>query len=203
MAFKGSLVVIAGCMFAGKSEELIRLVKRAAIARQRTLVFKPSLDDRYDREEVVSHDGVGVKAIPIDPHQPQAILERVDSLTQPVQVVALDEGQFFSPAILDVVQDLVGRGVRVIVAGLDTDFAGRPFGPMPQLMALADEVMKLKAICVRCGQPAFHTQRLIDGRPAPLDSPLILIGGSETYEARCRDCWEMGSPEQRPQPSQA
>lgn len=201
MANAGSLEVIAGSMFAGKSEELIRLVKRAQIARQRVLVFKPSIDGRYDQSRVVSHDGSGIHALTVAPDRPQDMLAAVAAQEVPVQVVAIDEAQFFTPDIVDVVQELIGRGVRVIAAGLDTDFAGRPFGSMPQLLALADEVMKLKAVCMRCGQPARHTQRLIHGRPAPLDSPLILIGGADAYEARCRKCWRLGGQEKGPRPT--
>jgi len=191
----GSLHVICGSMFAGKSEELIRLIRRAKIARLRVAVFKPNIDSRYGREEVVSHNGVGMEAVSIDPQMPQGILACLErdeaSGDGPAQVVAVDEAQFFHSALIDVVQELLGSGRRVLVAGLDTDFAGRPFGPMPWLLALADEVTKLNAICVKCGRPAFHTQRLIDGRPAGRKSPLILIGGSESYEARCRHCWEL------------
>jgi len=197
MARPGSLEVIAGSMFAGKSEEVIRLIKRAQIARQRVLVFKPTIDGRYDHARVMSHNGVGIQALTVAPDRPRDILARVAAEEAPVHVVAIDEAQFFALDIVEVVQDLVRRGLRVIVAGLDTDFAGRPFGAMPQLLSLADEVMKLKAVCMRCGQPARHTQRLINGQPAPLDSPLILIGGSEAYEARCRKCWQTAGGHKR------
>ncbi len=185
----GSLEVLCGSMFAGKSEELIRRAKRAMIAKQRVLVVKPSIDIRYSQQQIVSHDGTGIQAIPIDPDKPQDILILAEQ--RGVNVVAIDEVQFFSSEILDIIQTLIKRNNRVIAAGLDLDFAGRPFNNVPTLLALADEVVKLKAICVVCGKPAYHTQRLIDGKPASRTSPLILIGGTEAYEARCRDCYEL------------
>ncbi|HEY8393993.1 MAG TPA: thymidine kinase [Thermaerobacter sp.] len=186
----GYLEVIAGGMFSGKTEELIRRVKRAAIARKRVLLFKPDIDRRYRHDAVASHDGRDLRAICVPAGRPEEIAARVRS-DRP-DVVGIDEAQFFAEGIVPVVQELVDRGVRVIVSGLDMDFARRPFGSMPVLMALADEVVKLKAICVVCGEPATFTQRLIDGRPAAADDPVILIGGRESYEPRCRRHHEVG-----------
>ena len=169
-------------MFSGKSEELIRRVRRAEIARQRVAVFKPLLDDRYDRRQVASHDGARVEAVPVR--------ESADILAQlpdGVTVAAIDEAQFLDAGIVDVAQALAGRGVRVIVAGLDMDFRGEPFGAMPRVMALAETVDKLQAICMVCGAPASRTQRLVNGRPAAYTDPIILIGAQEAYEARCRE----------------
>ncbi|WP_448590377.1 thymidine kinase [Thermoflexus hugenholtzii] len=179
----GWVEVISGCMFSGKTEELIRRLRRAQIARQQVQVFKPLIDTRYGLERVRSHNGLDIEAIPV-PHA-RAIL---DHLQPGTTVVGIDEAQFFDWEIADVVQALAEQGIRVIVAGLDMDFRGEPFGPMPLLMAQADQVDKLHAICVVCGAPATRTQRLINGRPARYDDPVILVGGSETYEARCRRC---------------
>lgn len=179
----GSLEVIAGCMSSGKSEELIRRLKRATIAKQKVLVFKPQIDVRGEQSAIASRDGRMFEAIPIN--------EPLDVFThwqEECRVVAFDEAQFFTEQIMQVVRQLLDRGVRVLIAGLDTDFRGEPFGAMPQLMALADSVTKLNAVCVCCAQPAIRTQRLIDGQPAPYDSPRIVVGGDEMYEARCRKC---------------
>ena len=177
----GRIEVVCGSMFCGKTEELIRRVRRAKIARQKVQVFKPALDTRYAVEKVTSHDGLGVEAVPVD--SSQAILNLIEPDTT---IVAIDEVQFFGPDVLQVCQTLAERGLRVIAAGLDLDFRGEPFGPMPLLLAEAEQVDKLQAICVVCGAPASRTQRLIDGRPASYDDPIILVGGSESYEARCR-----------------
>lgn len=185
----GHLEVICGSMFSGKSEELIRRIRRVVIARKRVAVFKPSIDKRYGASTVNSHDGSSIEAHMVDVDDPETI--RSTAIAEGVDVVAVDEAQFFESSLVEVVKDLVAMGLRVIVAGLDLDFAGRPFGPMPYLLAFADEVTKLKAICVKCGEPAFHTQRLIDGRPACVNDPLIVIGGKESYEARCRNCYEL------------
>jgi len=185
------LEVIAGSMFSGKSEELIRRVKRAAIAKQKVLVFKPALDHRYGVEKVAAHNGLSIDCIPVE--RPEEILEHVDEATE---VVAIDEVQFFPPSIVRVCQRLVQAGKRVIAAGLDQDFRGEPFGAMPVLLALAEQVTKLNAICVVCGRSASRTQRLIDGKPAHYDDPIILIGATENYEARCNRCREVpGRPE--------
>jgi len=185
----GWIEVICGSMFSGKTEELIRRVKRAVIARQRVQVFKPLLDDRYATERVSSHDGLQWDAIAV--HSAAEILELVRDNTD---VVAIDEAQFFDWAVVEVCEQLAQKGKRVIVAGLDMDFRGEPFGPMPVLMAQAEMVDKLQAICAVCGAPASRTQRLINGVPANYDDPQILVGASEVYQARCRRCHEVPSP---------
>jgi len=183
---RGSIEVICGSMFSGKTEELIRRVRRAQIARQRVQVFKHALDDRYAVQSVTSHDGARLEAEPVA--SSAEILQRVESSTE---VVAVDEAQFLDDGIAPVASALAGRGIRVILAGLDTDFRGEPFGPMPALLALAEEVTKLQAICMVCGAPASRTQRLINGQPAHYTDPVILIGARETYEARCRRCHQV------------
>lgn len=180
------LEVIVGSMFSGKSEELIRRVKRARIARLKVQVFKPRLDDRYGTERVASHDGGAVEAQPVN-----GAAELLSLVEPDTQVVAIDEVQFFSRSIVAACEQLVASGRRVICAGLDMDFRGEPFGPVPELMARAEEVVKLAAICVRCGRPASRTQRLIGGQPARYTDPVILIGAQEVYEARCRWCHEV------------
>jgi thymidine kinase len=177
----GWIELICGSMFSGKTEELIRRVKRAQIARLKVQVFKPQLDNRYTVEKIRSHDGLHADAIPVT--QAGDILAQVEPDTD---VVAIDEVQFFDWQIAPVCNSLADQGKRVIVAGLDMDFRGEPFGPMPLLMAEAEMVDKLSAICVVCGAPASRTQRLINGRPASYDDPVILVGASEVYEARCR-----------------
>ena len=182
----GWIEVICGSMFSGKTEELIRRLKRAEIARQRVQVFKPALDSRYKSDKVSSHSGSYFDAIVVN--NAQEIAERV---AEDVDVVAIDEVQFFDWAIAELCERLAQEGRRVIVAGLDVDFRGEPFGPMPLLMAQAENVAKLQAICMVCGSPASRTQRLIDGRPAHFDEPVILVGASEVYEARCRQHHEV------------
>ncbi|NPA90030.1 MAG: thymidine kinase [Chloroflexi bacterium] len=182
----GWIEVICGSMFSGKTEELIRRVRRAQIARQKVQVFKPSLDIRYTQDAVSSHNGMVFKAEVVT--SAEELLARVHPDTN---VVAIDEVQFFGWDIVDVVDALADRGVRVICAGLDLDFRGEPFGPMPLLMARAEQVDKLHAICVRCGNEASRTQRLINGRPAHYDDPVILVGAQEFYEPRCRACHEV------------
>lgn len=179
----GWIELICGGMFSGKSEELIRRVKRAQIARQKVQVFKPALDYRYSVERVSSHNGLQVEAVPIA--HAREILPLTDADTD---VVAIDEVQFFDWEIAVVCNALADHGKRVILAGLDTDFRAEPFGPMPLLMAQAEQVDKLSAICVVCGGPASRTQRLIDGHPARFDDPVIKVGANEMYEARCRHC---------------
>jgi thymidine kinase len=180
----GWIEVISGVMFAGKSEELIRRVRRAIIARRRVQVFKSHLDSRYTGlYSVSSHDGTELDASPVDSAAEIFRLVRSDT-----QLVAIDEAQFLDPDIVTVATLLAGRGMRVILAGTDTDFRGEPFGAMPSLMAIAEVVDKLHAICVLCGGPASRNQRLIGGRPAPYNSPQIMVGGTESYEARCRMC---------------
>lgn len=182
----GWIELICGSMFSGKTEELIRRVKRAQIARQKVQVFKPALDERYTREMVSSHDGVYLEAVVV--REATEILSLIES---DVNVVAVDEVQFFDWTIADVCNALADRGIRVIAAGLDMDFRGEPFGPVPLLMAQAEVVDKLEAICVVCGASASRTQRLIDGQPASYDDPVILVGASEVYEARCRRCHQV------------
>lgn len=180
----GWVEVICGVMFSGKSEELIRRVRRAIIARKRIQVFKSHLDERYAGiYRISSHDGRTVEAVPVDTSE--QILRDVAADTQ---VVAIDEAQFLDPGVVEVVTVLANRGKRVIVAGTDSDFRGEPFGAMPQLLAVAEMVDKLHAICVVCGNPASRNQRLIEGRPARYDSPTIMVGSAESYEARCRAC---------------
>ncbi|MGB9586204.1 MAG: thymidine kinase [Anaerolineales bacterium] len=177
----GSVEVITGSMFCGKTDELIRRLRRAAIARQKVQVFKPAIDNRYAVEKVTSHAGTEFEAKPIEnAHQ---ILE---NLEKDVTVVAIDEAQFFDDEIISIVQQLADKGMRVIVAGLDTDFRGEPFGPMPVLMAQAERVDKLQAICMVCGEPATRTQRLVNGQPAHYNDPVVIVGAAEMYEARCR-----------------
>lgn len=180
----GWIEVIAGVMFSGKSEELIRRVRRALIARKRVQVFKSHLDARYAGVySVSSHDGRTIEARPVDSSQQLAQL--VDPAAQ---VIAIDEAQFLDDGVVRLANHLASRGRRVILAGTDTDFRGEPFGPMPQLMCVAELVDKLHAICVLCGGPASRNQRLIDGAPAPYESAVIMVGGTESYEARCRAC---------------
>ncbi|HQV69906.1 MAG TPA: thymidine kinase [Thermoflexales bacterium] len=179
----GWIEIVCGCMFSGKSEELIRRVKRAEIARQKVQVFKPVIDTRYGLGQVSSHSGAHVNALPA-----LNAKEVVEQLDPGADVIGIDEVQFFDAAIVQLIEDLAEQGKRVICAGLDMDFRGEPFGPMPDLMVRAEEVTKLSAICVRCGAPATRTQRLINGQPAAYDDPIILVGASEAYEARCREC---------------
>jgi thymidine kinase len=180
----GWIEVITGVMFSGKSEELIRRVRRATIARQRVQVFKSYLDDRYGGLSSIStHDGGAVEAIPITLAADVLRLLRADTT-----VVAIDEVQFLDDGVVEVANVLANRGLRVILGGTETDFRGEPFRAMPDLMAIAEVVDKLQAICVVCGGPACRNQRLVDGEPALDDSPTIMVGGRETYEARCRHC---------------
>jgi thymidine kinase len=180
---RGHIELICGSMFSGKTEELIRRLRRAVIARQQVQVFKPALDNRYHGEKVTSHNGLNFEA------QPVSYAEEVrERLAPETTVVAIDEVQFFDDDVVALCESLADQGLRVICAGLDTDFRGAPFGPMPALMARAEHVDKLHAICVVCGREASRTQRLIDGRPAAYDDPIVLVGAAEVYEARCRQC---------------
>lgn len=197
MPTKGSLSVICGPMFSGKSRELIRLVHIAEIAGQRTAIFKPSIDTRYSHKDISSHDGIRRQAhCIVTAREILSILGQHGPLPE---VVAIDEGQFFDRGLPDVCLWLVDRGRRVVVAGLDRNFRGEPFGSMPDLLACADEVLKLRAVCMRCKDPrvtAVLPQRLIDGEPAPYDSPEVMVGGAEYYEARCLNCHEVpGKPD--------
>ncbi len=182
----GGIEVVCGSMFSGKTEELIRRVKRAQIARKRVQVFKPAIDTRYSTEHVSSHDGVRAHAVVVT-----TAAEIADKLDEATEVVAIDEVQFLDAAVVDLCETLASRGKRVIVAGLDQDFRGESLGPMPELLARAEHVDKLQAICVVCGAPASRTQRLINGRPASYHDPIILVGATEAYEARCRACHEV------------
>ncbi len=175
----GWIEVIVGPMFSGKSEELIRRLRRAEIARQRVQIFKPAIDQRYAVAEIVSHSGLGIGSHPVA--DTEEVLARVDPRTE---VVGIDEAQFLGEPLLETCAKLANLGKRVIVAGLDTDFLGRPFEPMPRLLAIAEEITKLLAICVRCGNPAVHTQRLV------ASEDLIVVGAAGMYEARCRRCFE-------------
>jgi thymidine kinase len=177
----GSLEVITGSMFCGKTEELIRRLRRAAIAQQQVQVFKPTIDNRYAEEKVISHAGHDFNAQPI-----QRSSEIFENLEQDTTVVAIDEVQFFDDGVIDVITKLANRGIRVIAAGLDTDFRAEPFGTIPALMAIAERVNKLHAICMICGEPASRTQRLVNGAPAHYDDPIVIVGAAELYEARCR-----------------
>ena len=180
----GWIEVISGVMFSGKSEELMRRVRRATLARKKTQVFKSHLDERYGGiNEVGSHDGSRVQAEPIS-----TSLDLAERVRPDTEVVAIDEVQFLDAAVVDVVNGLADRGVRVIIAGTDMDFRGQPFGPIPLLLAVAERIDKLHAICVHCGQLATRNQRLINGEPAPAEGPTIQVGGLESYEARCRKC---------------
>jgi thymidine kinase len=176
-------------MFSGKTEELIRRLRRAVIARQRVQVYKPLIDTRYHEQQVTSHNGLGFEAKPVD-----SAKEILSDLGPDTTVVAIDEVQFFDPDIIEVCDTLAEQGRRVICAGLDTDFRGEPFGPIPDLMARAEMVDKLHAICVVCGEDASRTQRLINGRPARANDPVVLVGAAEVYEARCRQCHEVLEP---------
>ncbi len=182
----GWLEVICGPMFSGKSEEMIRRLRRAEIAGQRVVIFKPRIDDRYDATDVVSHAGARMRAIAV------AGVPELAARAEEHDVVGIDEVQFFEPSIVATSLALADRGVRVILSGLDQDFRRLPFGVMPDLLAHAEFVDKLQAVCHRCGGTATTTQRLVDGRPAPYSGDTVLVGAAEQYEARCRDCHEAG-----------
>ena len=177
----GSIEVICGSMFSGKTDELIRRLIRATIAKQKVQVFKPAIDIRYAVEKVASHTGSTFDAIPVE--KAAEIRTKLDNDTT---VVGIDEAQFFDAEVVAVAKELAARGIRVLVAGLDTDFRGEPFGSMPVLMSEAEDVLKLHAICMTCGDDASRTQRLVNGKPARYDDPVVIVGASELYEARCR-----------------
>ena len=179
----GFIEVICGSMFSGKTEELVRRLKRAQIARQKVQVFKPALDNRYSSDHVQSHDANRILSRPVD--KARDILRHVEDNTR---VVGIDEAQFFDDSVVEIAQKLAFRGIRVIVAGLDMDFRGLPFGPMPRLLAVAEQVTKLSAVCVVCGNPASRSQRI--AAPAGSESSRILVGAKDLYEARCRFCHE-------------
>ncbi len=194
----GWIEVICGPMFSGKSEELIRRLRRAMIARKRVQVFKPILDDRYSLEEIVSHGDQRMRSEVV-----QNASEIIPHLDWRTQVVGVDEANFMGDELVEVANQLADSGKQVIIAGLDTDFMGRPFSPIPQLLELAESITKTLAICMRCGNPAKHTQRLVESED------LIVVGAAGTYEARCRRCFEPGAPKQevlefaRPAPRKA
>ena len=177
----GSIEVVCGSMFSGKTDELIRRLIRATIAKQKVQVFKPAIDIRYAVEKVTSHAGSNFDAIPIE-----NAVEIRDKLDEDTTVVGIDEAQFFDPEIIPLAEELAARGIRVIAAGLDMDFRGEPFGPIPVLMSMAESVDKLHAICMVCGDDASRTQRLVNGNPAKYNDPVVIVGASEMYEARCR-----------------
>jgi thymidine kinase len=183
----GRIEVITGSMFSGKTEELLRRVRRADIAGQDIAVFTPAVDDRYGETVVGSHAGREWEATVVDDQQPRDIRAHLDGEA----VVAIDEANFFSPGLVPLVTALADEGRRVLVSGLDTTYRGEPFEPMPQLLAHADFVDKLRAICVECSEPATMTQRLVDGEPAHVDDPTVVVGGDDAYEARCRACHEL------------
>jgi thymidine kinase len=181
----GSIEVICGSMFSGKTEELIRRMKRAQFAKQKVEIYKPCIDVRYSEDEVVSHDSHSIPSTPID--SPASML----LLSSDVEVVGIDEAQFFDDTLVDVVQTLANRGIRVIIAGLDTDFMGKPFGPMPALMAVAEDIQKVHAICVKCGSPANHSHRLSKS------SELVVLGETDIYEPLCRHCYNAAIEEEK------
>ena len=173
-------------MFAGKSEELIRLARRALYAKRKVQVFKPKIDDRYDQTMVVTHMGVRHEAVAVD-----NVADLRAKLDPKAEMVLVEEAQFFDDSIVEIAVELADHGVEVVLAGLDQDFRRKPFGPMPALLAIADDVVKLRAICMKCGAPASHTYRSVDGKPARDDDPIVLIGATESYEARCRNCYRL------------
>ena len=180
---EGWIEVICGSMFSGKSEELIRRVHRVQIAKKKIQIFKPTIDNRYAVQHIYSHNGTKVDAINITKSK-----EILDSVESDTEVIAIDEAQFYDEDIVLVCQKLADQGKRVIIAGLDQDFRGEPFGPIPKLLAIAEYIDKLQAICMVCGNTASRTQRLVNGQPAKYSDPTILIGAKESYEARCRKC---------------
>ena len=177
----GWIETITGSMCSGKSEELIRRLRRGIYAKQKVVVFKPAIDDRYHKEKVVSHNGNEIEAINISTAQ-----EILNHMLEEVNVIGIDEVQFFEDDIVNIVEKLAENGHRVIVAGLDMDFRGEPFKPMPKLLAVSEHITKLQAVCSVCGSPSSRTQRLINGEPAKVDDPIILVGANESYEPRCR-----------------
>jgi thymidine kinase len=177
----GSIEVICGSMFSGKTDELIRRLVRSTIAKQKVQVFKPAIDIRYAVEKVTSHAGANFDAMPV-----QKAIEILAKIDKDTTVVGIDEAQFMDDEVVKVARQMADKGIRVLVAGLDTDFRGEPFGPMPILMSIAEQVDKFHAICMVCGDEASRTQRLVNGKPARYDDPVVIVGASEMYEARCR-----------------
>ncbi|PTG22174.1 thymidine kinase [Staphylococcus chromogenes] len=177
----GWIECITGSMFSGKSEELIRRLRRGVYAKQKVIVFKPTIDDRYHKEKIVSHNGNAIEAINITEAKK---IEQHD--LSDVDIIGIDEIQFFDRTVVDIAQDLAKKGYRVITAGLDMDFKGEPFDPVPEMLAVSEHITKLQAVCAVCGASSSRTQRLIDGRPAKYDDPIIMVGANESYEPRCR-----------------
>ncbi|APQ76556.1 thymidine kinase [Clostridium botulinum] len=179
----GWIEVVAGPMYSGKTEELIRRIRRAEIAKQKVQVFKPEIDNRYSKQDVVSHAGDKIQSVPV-----KSSKEILEKLSDDTDVIGIDEAQFFDDSLVEIVSKIANNNRRVICAGLDMDFKGEPFGPMPKLMAIAEFVDKIQAVCMVCNNPATRTQRLINGKPAKKSDPVVLIGAQESYEARCRKC---------------
>ena len=183
----GWIECICGSMFSGKSEELLRRIKRGVIAKQKVLLFKPSIDNRYEENMVSTHNGNSYESVNID--KAEQIYDYI--IDKKYDIIGIDEVQFFDEKIVEVINKLADDGIRVIVAGLDMDFKAEPFHPMPEIMAVSEMVTKLHAVCNKCGKEASRSQRLIDGEPARYDDPIVVIGASESYEARCRHCNEI------------
>ena len=183
----GWIECICGSMFSGKSEELLRRIKRGVIAKQKVLLFKPSIDNRYEENMVSTHNGNSYESMNID--KAEQIYDYI--IDKKYDIIGIDEVQFFDEKIVEVINKLADDGIRVIVAGLDMDFKAEPFHPMPEIMAVSEMVTKLHAVCNKCGKEASRSQRLIDGEPARYDDPIVVIGASESYEARCRHCHEI------------
>ena len=183
---EGWIEVISGCMFAGKTEELIRRINVLSYAKKNIIVFKPKIDNRYSDSEIVSHSGAKVPCLVVE--KAQDILKKIEADTE---VVAIDEVQFFDKDIVEVCEYLADKGIRVMVAGLDKDFRGESFGVMPELLTRAEFVRKLTAVCAKCGAPATRTQRLVNGKPAGFEDPIVMVGADESYEPRCRHCHQV------------
>ena len=183
---EGWIEVISGCMFAGKTEELIRRINVLSYAKKNIIVFKPKIDNRYSDSEIVSHSGAKVPCLVVE--KAQDILKKIEADTE---VVAIDEVQFFDKDIVEVCEYLADKGIRVMVAGLDKDFRGESFGVMPELLTRAEFVTKLTAVCAKCGAPATRTQRLVNGKPAGFEDPIVMVGADESYEPRCRRCHQV------------
>ena len=183
---EGWIEVISGFMFAGKTEELIRRINVLSYAKKNIIVFKPKIDNRYSDSEIVSHSGAKVPCLVVE--KAQDILKKIEADTE---VVAIDEVQFFDKDIVEVCEYLADKGIRVMVAGLDKDFRGESFGVMPELLTRAEFVTKLTAVCAKCGAPATRTQRLVNGKPAGFEDPIVMVGADESYEPRCRHCHQV------------
>jgi thymidine kinase len=183
---QGWLEVIVGCMFAGKTEELIRRIKVLQFAKKKIVVIKPSIDNRYSGDEIASHSGYRVKGV-----NASSAKDILNLINKDTEVVAIDEAQFFDKDLVKIVESLADRGIRVMVAGLDRDFRGEPFGVIPELLTRAEFITKLSAVCSSCGNPATRTQRLVNGKPASYNDPIVLVGAAEAYEPRCRHCHDV------------